>query len=402
MTSHDNIHSQHYPASSHSAETFSWLEYNMHLIKIAFVTTFGLHQVLSATADHKMLSEEQQHILLCVSNIANKYFFPESSLLVSLPPEQEDEVFTKPLLPLDIPRYDELLVSFLLREMNQGSRWCLQISRPGASTMEMQEYVFVKHHNYIVFTWTDQPDGDVLGNLMDQMDELRFSLAMNSRARFIFVVAGQISSVTSDLARDIADKLWTEYNIIDAVILIPRKETANSEGIHSDVAIIDIYFWVPYQTDGMCSDNSVSLIDKWIGGSEGRFLNGAFLFPNKTPSKFRGCSLTASAAKSEPVFVTVSNDTDANNNIRHIYGGLEIEYFKLYSEAMNVSVIYKPPPPGDAVKQRIDLVLNLQDGLLDVAFGAIPIHPVITAIADPTIIHVNEQMKWCSGAHGYG
>ncbi|KAJ4448332.1 hypothetical protein ANN_10347 [Periplaneta americana] len=35
MTSYDiNIHSQHYPASSHSPETFSWLEYSSHFFPL--------------------------------------------------------------------------------------------------------------------------------------------------------------------------------------------------------------------------------------------------------------------------------------------------------------------------------------------------------------------------------
>jgi hypothetical protein len=71
-----------------------------------------------------------------------------------------------------------------------------------------------------------------------------------------------------------------------------------------------------------------------------------------------------------------------------------VEYFTFLAQMLNANIVYSPAITEDSVEARIQSFLGLQDGLIDVAFGGMPLHPMGLRFADPTIPYFSDILKW--------
>jgi len=98
------------------------------------------------------LTTEELHTVLCVWTVANQYFAPGRSLVVSLPrttPDVARSALTEPL-----PQRDDLqTVKVLLEKLHDETRWPVELFRPSG---EETEGTSVLHHSYILFVWNEE------------------------------------------------------------------------------------------------------------------------------------------------------------------------------------------------------------------------------------------------------
>jgi hypothetical protein len=314
-------------------------------------------------------------------------------MLISLPNE-ENEFSTKAHRQLMPQNYNNrLMVNSLLKEVNEDTKWPIEISCPGSLTDEILQGVDLKHHSYIMFTWSE---GDRVQNLRDQLNEIETRQSWNPRANFFVVVLGHHTQRSPLLAQQIAEMLWKHYMIMDAVILISEEEDILSHDMNNrslETPALLLFTWIPYK-DKKCSEIDIFLIDTWLLDDTGRFRDQALLFPIKIPKNFLQCPVRVYIPSVIPFSMLKEKFTDEKNCTSYSYVGYEVEYFKLIAQALNFSILYREVPPGsipETHKKGIDDVL---DGFSDITFGGYPLHLLITQMLDPTIPYAKEYLKW--------
>jgi hypothetical protein len=257
---------------------------------------------------------------------------------------------------------------------------------------------FGKHHGYIIFTWAEEGEVGVMGNLIYQLEKMKDSPSWNSRARFIVTIRAQPSQNASLVALEIAEELWNSYRIADVLLMIPRAGVTctQNEGslCEKDIPLsYGLYTWIPYESSKNCGNINVFLIEELTHEVKRNPTKAAYLFPVKTPKNFHGCPLKMSAIPTPPALV-VSNSTG------HIYSGVEVEYLQKLAQAMNATFVFREVSPGDAVTVRLETLSDLDEGSTDLAFGGFPLHPMAAGLADPTISYLDDDMVWyvpCGG-----
>lgn len=165
-------------------------------------------------------------------------------------------------------------------------------------------------------------------------------------------------------------------------------------GGHNTTAF-DLYTWIPYQPSVNCEEISVLFLDKWILDNDGKFVKQAQLFPDKFPRNLHGCPLRVCPNLVPPVYVDLAgNYTDGEGTITYNYRGLEVEYVTFLAQMLNANIVYTPAVTEDSVEARIQSFIGLQEGLIDVAFGGMPLHPLGLEFAHPTIPYFSDILKW--------
>jgi hypothetical protein len=284
------------------------------------------------------------------------------------------------------------MVYFFLQKLNHLTRWPLQISSVGPRVPEIMFDDFGRHHNYVIFTWAKKGEDDVVGNLIDQLEEMKDSPSWNPRARFIVAVRADPSQNASFMALEIAEELWNNYRIADVLLIIPKTDDTCTKNVESackkDIPLsFGLYTWIPYESHKNCAKINVFLIGELNLESKRRSLKEAYLFPFKIPKHFHGCPLNVSAIHTPPALVV-------NNITGHIYSGLEVQYLQQFAQALNATFIYQEVAPGDAVTVRLETLSDLHKGSTDLAFGGFPLHPTAAAFADPTISYLEDNLIW--------
>jgi hypothetical protein len=181
--------------------------------------------------------------------------------------------------------------------------------------------------------------------------------------------------------------------VTDGPVLI--SEWRMKAGKHDTSMVLDLYTWIPYQSSMKCVEISVLLLDKWILDDEGRFFKQAQLFPDKLPRSLHGCPLRVRPNLVPPIYVDLTgNYTNDEGTIAYNYTGLEVEYVTLLAQMLNANIVYSPAITEDSVEARIQSFSGLREGLIDVAFGGMPLHPMGLRFADPTIPYFSDILKW--------
>jgi hypothetical protein len=191
-----------------------------------------------------------------------------------------------------------------------------------------------------------------------------------------------------------------EPNAIPGISTVTERPDLISEWLmktdgHVTTTTLDLYSWIPYQSVVSCVEISVSLLDKWILDDDGRFVKQAQLFPDKFPRNLHGCPLRVRPNLVPPIYVDLTgNYTNGEGTVTYNYTGLEVEYVRFLAQVLDANIVYSPALKDDSVEARIQSFISLQEGLIDVAFGGMPLHPMGLRFADPTLPYFSDILKW--------
>jgi hypothetical protein len=230
----------------------------------------------------------------------------------------------------------------------------------------------------------------------------------NSRARFIVAVTTEDCGPNAkEVALTIVEELW-KWKILNVVVVIPTSKPLCSQEIsqiqedYSDVPVLDIYTSFPFKPSiSRCTElHSVYLTDQWLSNSH--FLHKRHLFPPKVPHNLKGCPIVISTAAYEPfVLDPVIIRYDENSTLPLYKDGYEIILLHLISTAINVSLVFLPPPAngeiwgtdfrnGTWTGIRGDVV----NGISDVTLCAIVLTNDNNVVMDPTITYIRGGFVW--------
>jgi hypothetical protein len=111
------------------------------------------------------------------------------------------------------------------------------------------------------------------------------------------------------------------------------------------------------------------LVEEWPHEGKQRLLQKELL-SDKIPKQLHGCPLCVSIIDTPQALVVL-------NNTGHIHSGVDVQYIQQLAQAANATIMYQTAPSGDAVKDRLKSIANLEKGR-----------------ADPTISHLDDVMIW--------
>ena len=104
-----------------------------------------------------------QQIALCIQTTVHQYFTRGRTILVSMP---SDELPTGRSLHSLSPYDNNLaLVSFTLTKLHENVSWPLRLFPPEITLHGVVETT----HSYIIFTWPEREDTDVMETLINQV-----------------------------------------------------------------------------------------------------------------------------------------------------------------------------------------------------------------------------------------
>lgn len=253
-------------------------------------------------------SNVQNQLLKCIANIADRYFEAGTTVVTSVPSERRfshmELAFTH-------------AVTLLLQDLHGKLKWPV-ITWQGSASQRYSQ----KKYNYI--HWTS-------GAVRKQLEDLSFGKFLNPRGRFI-VVLNTIHTNPRQQVRSILKEL-KKKKILNVIVLV----LANR-----DHHTLDIYSWFPYQSPtGKCGKiRAVDLTEQWIMNKDGYFSRNVSLFPTKIPNDLGKCPLTVTTFPFPPFIIPGRH---ANLSYE---GGFEIRLLEFIADTLNLSVVYRSPPPG--------------------------------------------------------
>jgi hypothetical protein len=365
----------------------------------------GMLHVALPLKDGHLLTSQERHMVLCVQSVIYQHFEPGLSVLIVFPSPAPEETQTLHTLAPDPSNADYTrIIYFLLHTLSEVLSWPLEISCVGCRLPEILFNGFGKHNNYIIFTWAKEGK-DIMGNLFNQMEEMKKSSSWNSRARFLVVVTRQYTKNASLQALEIAKELWNNYKVADIFILNPQEsvtyiQSKNCVNTEKNPLSFGLYTWIPYQSQNTCAEIRVFLIEECPVQGKHRFFKKAPLFPVKIPKQFHQCPLKVSVIDTPPALAVINTLRDEYNNTHRIITGVEVQYLQQLVQLMNATLVYQEVPAGDAVAIRLKTLADLESGLTDLTIGGFPLHLMAAAFADPTISHLDDNMVWyvpCGG-----
>ena len=299
---------------------------------IALLLTAMLNTVVPA-AGNVLLTAEQRHMALCVQTIAHQYFNHGRSTVVSMAPDLRNNS-RRPLI--QFPYSDDLqLVDLVLQHVHEDT-CCPVQTLPAKTRLETTAEI---NHSYIIFTWREQEDEDIIDILRTQMNHLQHDelSQWNPRGRFVVVVTDQDSSSLMSEALKIYEIMWIDYKAVNTVVLMP-----DSSG---NFTVLDLYTGFPYQNGNCEKVKEITLVDKWVLGSQGTFFKKTNLFPSKIPNNFQKCVIKVGPLGLKPYVILIGKETGENGNTVYDVRGSMVEYLLLSMKKMNVTVVFLQPAP---------------------------------------------------------
>jgi hypothetical protein len=273
---------------------------------------------------------ERSGLVSRVVNIAERSFLPNQTLLISS-------------AGLDADTF-----GFLLGKINDRAMWAVQVARTDITPVGTTNEDHYKIGGYIILV-RDCTD------LEEQREELMSRIAWSNEARFLVIVAKRVADPAS-LALSIVQELWKIARVLQVVVMVETQ----------------LYTWFPYE---QCSTSKrIVQVDDMEP-----------LFPDKTLSRRHGCQLTVGTTPVMPHVKQLSNNS---------FWGLEIEYLRLLQHALNFTVTYRTPGPGNSHDRHFELVQELHVGMSDVILGDFPLHLYLMQLADPTVPYLDSSLKW--------
>jgi hypothetical protein len=325
----------------------------------------------------------EDNLLTCVAAISERHFMPGSTVAFSFPGDENLMITNDPheyiLHTENRGQYINSTnnIEQLLRQLHDKIKWPIIVSQPNG--LRTSNHVHDKHKFYIL--WASV-------NLTMQLHHLKsYGNAWNPRARFL-VVLERIMRDPRYLIMEILEEL-RQWKILNVVVLVQFS-------IRSDT--LDIYTWFPYQQpSGKCGKlQDIILWNQW-DVNKGHFLRNISLFPSKIPSNLGQCRIVASTMTFEPY---VMPNTTTHLNITY-KDGLEVLLFHFVTNAMNLKVNFRPPPPqnelwGQELTEGIWTGIrgNVINETADVAFCAMSLRSMVSQYVDGTKPYINGGIVW--------
>jgi hypothetical protein len=340
------------------------------------------------------LTTEQLHAVRCVETIAHRYFTPGRPLIVSLPDSRQE--ITRRAFIETMPRADDMqLLNAILERLNERTRWPIGLFRPGGDDTEDTAAL---QHSYILFVWLEE-GLNVTEILEIQVDNLKYSMSWNPRGNFLVVVTASSNEPPNLLAALVCSTLWQMANIVNVVVMVPHKfahpplHSINSTHRNGSDRL-NLYTWFPYKL-GRCGEvQEVTLQDQWISENKGKFSENSYLYPAKVPKSFTRCPIKVATIGVDPFIIWTENDTQNGDTTVYKVTGLSAEIVLLVFEKMNLTTVFLPPAITTESDPYFKVLSDLENGLSDVATGAIPLLPiVVTSSYDATIPYARSEMK---------
>ena len=288
----------------------------------------------------------------CIINIAYRHFTPGRTLQVSL--SSNDGDFT-----------------LILSNLHNLLLFPLQLSISDSVPEDLMFEDIVLHQSYIIFASSNIPN--VLEDIKNQIDELQLTPRWNSRAKFLTVMP---LTSTRELVQRVAEDLWKSYKISNIVIMVGN----------------DLFTWVLYKSYDTCSQVEVFLVDRCLQMEDKlhQYASNKSLFLNKKTLNFLGCPVRVTPIETTRGMVYQEKIGDKSK-----YTGVEIEYFNLFADILNLSVEYYPADrEANGYDKGIKALGDVSDGIVDVIFGSMPIHPIAMGFAEPSITFLDESARW--------
>jgi hypothetical protein len=340
------------------------------------------------------LTTEQLHTVLCVENIAHRYFTPGRPLIVSQPSSRQE--VTRTALKETLPHADDMqLLNAMLEKLNERTRWPIELFVPGGD--ETADTTLL-HHSYILFVWL--VEGLSLSETLEsQVESLKYSMSWNPRGKFLVVVTASTHDPPRLLAAHVCSTLWQMAYIVNVVVLVPHRfaypptnSTSSTGRTGSDR--LDLYTWFPYETGRCANVLEVILQDQWVSENKGTFLENMNLYPAKIPKSFARCPIKVATIGVDPQVILTENYTQNDGSTGYKVTGLSVDILVIVLQKMNLTTVFLPPEISTEADPYINVLSDLEDGLSDVATGAIPLVPVVlTSSYDATIPYARTEMK---------
>jgi hypothetical protein len=338
---------------------------------------------------NEFMTTEEHHMSVCLRTVLQHHCISGKPLLVSQPATSHDVAGT-------LPHADHVLwTDFLLGNIHEETLWPLYVSRGEIADETATSTPTDRPHSYILFTGSEDEDGDVVETLVGQLEAMKSSSSWNPRGRFVVMVKTLNSESPHSIALKISETMWNMNKIVNIVILIPNvDESMLKDSAGGEVSKLDVYTWFPYRAGSCAEPTEVVLLDHCLLDGKGKLSKDVSFFPSKVPNNLNGCPLRVATRHYEPYVILTDNITDANGTTTYSYRGLNIEYIRLFSEATNMTVDFLPPAGENFLNAHFLQLVGIIQGSADIAAGRFHLHPTITPYADPTTSFLFDIIRW--------
>ncbi|PNF18734.1 hypothetical protein B7P43_G05019 [Cryptotermes secundus] len=348
------------------------------------------------TASNVFLTSEEEQLLSCVENVLTQHSSPGQNLVVSMP---NDEQITnhRTLAPLNRHTSYLTVVGAFLKAINKRTMWPVLISR--AYLESVNSFIPHKHHTYVIFVWPEE-EKDINNTLGSQLENLKENFeSFNRRGIFIIVAIGYEKLSPRNYAKQIVKLMWKGNKITDALVITPSEHRYASNSTSVNVyrkrssPVFNLYTWSAYESKQCGHVDEVVLIDKWVvEENKGIFVKNARYSPSKSLQNLNGCNVIISTVHFPPSVIMIPNSTDTG---RTQYRGVEMEYLLLLSEAMNMTLQFRPGIEGELLDQFARAISEVtHEDVSDIAIGNLMLDPIITSMGDPSIPYMFTSTEW--------
>lgn len=322
----------------------------------------------------------QSHSLKCITSICDRYFNAGSTVVISVPRDTnsflveplQDRSSSEQISGHDIQSQNTVTygATFLLQQLHSMLKWPIVVSHG-----EARQHHDDKWHNYIL--WTS-------GSVSKQLEDMKsFGKAWNPRGRFL-VALNKIHTKPQNV-RVVLDEM-NDRKIVNAIVSRTASTQQNT---------LDIFSWFPYQSPtGKCRQFlAVVLMDQWVMHKGGYFARNATLFPTKIPRDLGGCPLTVSTFPFPPFTIPGHQENTAYE------GGFEIRLLEFVARTMNMSIVYRPPPPerwGEKLENGswTGIYRDLSLDRADIVLAGTILSENLAVEMDFTVSHGPLRFKW--------
>lgn len=337
----------------------------------------------------KAHSGVEHRVVLCVSSIASRYFVPGQPLVISAPSSDRHIADRTPVThSTDVQVMDEVFSS-----LHGQWKWPILTSR--SEEPAMSNDAAHKHHSYVIFLWPEQHNGvgDTLRQSMDSL--LLYTDSFNHRAKFVLVLVGYKQPFSQSDILNLLEIMWNPHKIVNVLVMLPTAAgTLDEVCSNCECGVLSLYSWSPYDSNECGQVKQLVMLDQWLPEGDGRFRSNADLFPSEVPRNLHGCPLTIAPIERIPFVKLTNNYTDSSGEVTYVYEGLEIEYILFPARGMNFTPVFLEPRVGDFVQVRVEVFLEIAQGMVDVTVGTHPIHPLLVIAGDATRPYYEITMRW--------
>ncbi|KAJ9592344.1 hypothetical protein L9F63_001113 [Diploptera punctata] len=355
-----------------------------------------------------LLNTAERSLVQLLQHITNNYFTMGRSVLITYPDKclHYATRSVKTLLPKSQQICHIDVAGETLRILNENLKWATQTIGTNIETLSLGEDFQTDdiHYNYIVFLpaleheYIDQTV-DAVSSIVDNT---ALTTTNNPRGRWVILISDQHFQSYSKLAMGILTEIYENYYIYDVIIIMPNiKSGIIQKGNYFEYENVKnsikdrylLYSWLPFHVDG----KQPILLDEWMIDTQNSSQSlGRNLFPPKLPPKGITINVTVSALENKLILVGKGNFTDDEGMIGYKYEGPEVNAMAMVAEHLNFSFRFGPTPSPDKkhVERILEAVRPVALGEVDMAIGALPLHPQLLPFLDFTHPYYLSGTNW--------